>query len=90
MCPPETSGTVTLSFPTRTRSTGSGLAGGLALLPLLLLLALLPARRPRRDDQPVSSVGAGNVGGRGVVVAGALIAGVVGARCSARPPECCT
>ncbi|CAN5147377.1 DUF3367 domain-containing protein [soil metagenome] len=71
-------GTVTLSFESNTPYR-IGLAGGLALLPVLLLLALLPVRRPRRDDQPVSPWRPGASAAAAVVMAGALIAGVAGA-----------
>ena len=49
LIPPGTAGTVTLTFPSNTWYR-AGLAGGLALLPLLLLLALLPARRAPPDE----------------------------------------
>ena len=62
LVPAGTSGTVTLNFPSNALYR-AGLAGGLALLPVLLLLALLPARR-RVPDAPVRHVGAGPVGVR--------------------------
>jgi arabinofuranan 3-O-arabinosyltransferase len=74
--PAGTDGTITLSF----ESNGlyrAGLATGLALLPLLFLLALLPARRASTgrtqpwDPGPWATVG--------VVTAGALLAGIPGA-----------
>ncbi|MDR3658888.1 MAG: alpha-(1-_3)-arabinofuranosyltransferase, partial [Mycobacterium sp.] len=49
--PAGTAGTVTLTFALNTPYR-IGLFGGLALLPLLALLALLPARRPAPDDDP--------------------------------------
>lgn len=76
--PAGASTTVTLSFDSNTLYR-IGLAGGLALLPLLLLLALVPPRRPRRDDQPVAPWNPGPWAAAAVVVAGALIAGLVGA-----------
>jgi arabinofuranan 3-O-arabinosyltransferase len=48
--PPGTAGQVTLSFGSNTPYR-AGLIGGLALLPLLGLLALLPVRRPRPGDE---------------------------------------
>ena len=44
--PPGTAGAVTLEFPSNTPYR-AGLVGGLALLPLLALLAFLPVRSPR-------------------------------------------
>ena len=44
MVPAGTAGTVTLSFPSNA-TYRAGLVGGLALLPLLVLLAFLPVRR---------------------------------------------
>ncbi|WP_197413433.1 MULTISPECIES: DUF3367 domain-containing protein [unclassified Mycobacterium] len=84
--PPGTSGPVTLTFP----SNGSyrvGLIGGLALLPVLALLAFLPARRrqPPLDPVPVwrphaiavaaatLAVGAAISGLAGVVVVGCAL-----------------
>ncbi|WP_216636174.1 DUF3367 domain-containing protein [Mycobacterium sp. IS-3022] len=84
--PPGTSGPVTLSFP----SNGPyrvGLIGGLALLPVLALLAFLPARRrqPPLDPVPVwrphaiavaaatLAVGAAISGLAGVVVVGVAL-----------------
>lgn len=48
--PPGTVGPVTLSFTSNTLYR-AGLIGGLALLPLLALLAFLPVRRPRPEDE---------------------------------------
>ena len=75
--PAGTSGTVTLSFASNALYR-VGLAGGLALLPILAALALLPSRR-RRDDpvrpwapRPAPVIAA-------LIAMGALISGVVGA-----------
>ncbi|CAN5714835.1 DUF3367 domain-containing protein [soil metagenome] len=76
--PAGTEGTVTLSFGSNSLYR-AGLAGGLALLPMLLLMALLPARRPRTDRQPVRPWPAGPWVAAAVVLAGTLIAGVAGA-----------
>ena len=56
----------------------AGLAGGLALLPVLLLLALLPARR-RVPDAPVRTWAPGRWAFGAAVVVGAMISGLVGA-----------
>lgn len=80
--PPGTTGTVTLSFDSNTLYR-IGLAGGLALLPVLALLALLPVRR--RDDPGPSTVPPRTwrpgalAAGVGAVAAGALISGLAGA-----------
>ena len=69
-------GTITLSFP----SNGpfrAALGTGLALLPVLLLLALVPARRPERSA-PARPWDSGGAAAILVVVAAALIAGVTG------------
>jgi arabinofuranan 3-O-arabinosyltransferase len=82
--PAGTSGTITLSF-TPNSLYRVGLAGGLALLPLLALMAWWPQRRPR--DNPaarpwapglwaaVAALGAGAViaGAAGVAVFGAAL-----------------
>jgi arabinofuranan 3-O-arabinosyltransferase len=76
--PPGTAGTVTLTFG----SNGLyrlGLAGGLALLPLLALLTWWPARRRRRDDAAARAWASRRrqaaIAGLGV---GAVIAGAAG------------
>ncbi len=74
--PPGTSGTVTLTFPSNALYR-AGLAGGLALLPVLALLALLPARR--RGPTPVRPWAPGRWATVAVVAAGAAISGPVGA-----------
>jgi arabinofuranan 3-O-arabinosyltransferase len=75
--PAGTSGTVTLSFPSNALYR-AGLAGGLALLPVLLLLALLPARRTV-PDTPVRPWAPGVWAVGAAAVAGWMISGVVGA-----------
>ncbi|OHV00683.1 alpha-(1-_3)-arabinofuranosyltransferase [Mycobacterium talmoniae] len=78
--PAGTTGTVTLTFASNT-AYRIGLAGGLALLPLLALLAWWPARRPVRPGEPARPWTPGRwatllaVLGAGAVIAGA--AGVV-------------
>jgi arabinofuranan 3-O-arabinosyltransferase len=70
-------GTVTLSFP----SNGlyrTGLIVGLGLLPLLALLALVPARRPARPFGPARAWRPGWLGVAGLLAAGTMIAGVGG------------
>nr|WP_102141388.1 alpha-(1->3)-arabinofuranosyltransferase [Mycobacterium sp. QGD 101] len=75
--PAGTSGTVTLSFPSNTPYR-IGLFGGLGLLPILALLALVPARRVRVEE-PARPWRPGTVVASGAAVAaGALIAGVAG------------
>lgn len=71
-------GTLTLSFPSNTPYR-IGLFGGLALLPVLALLALLPTRRPG-SGQPVPTWSPRPLlVGAATVVAGGLISGVTGA-----------
>ena len=70
-------GTVTLSFPSNA-SYRAGLGFGLSLLPLLLLLALIPARRPVRADSPARPWSPGWAGVAGLLAVGAVIAGVGG------------
>ena len=75
--PPGARGTVTLSFP----SNGpyrTGLTVGLALLPLLLLMALLPARRRIPPYFPARPWRPGALGVAGMLAAAALIAGAGG------------
>lgn len=70
-------GTITLSFA----SNGpyrAGLITGLALLPLLLLMALLPARRPVSRYLPARTLSPGIFAAIGLLAAGAMIAGWVG------------
>ncbi len=75
--PAGTGGTITLTFASNSLYR-AGLGGGLALLPLLALLALLPARRPPRDDPPSRPWTLGPLAATGVLAAGAVIAGVAG------------
>ena len=75
--PPGESGTVTLSFP----SNGpyrTGLTVGLALLPLLLLLALMPARRTVPAHPSARPWQPGPLGAAALLAAGTVIAGVGG------------
>jgi arabinofuranan 3-O-arabinosyltransferase len=75
--PAGTQGTITLSF----NSNGpyrAGLIAGLALLPLLLLMALLPARRPVIPHHPARTLSPGIFGAIGLLAAGAMIAGWAG------------
>jgi arabinofuranan 3-O-arabinosyltransferase len=76
--PPGTSGTVTLHFGSNAVYR-AGIAGGLALLPILLLLALVPARRPPRPADPARPWQPGTVATSVAVVAvGAVVSGVAG------------
>ena len=76
--PAGTDGTVTLSFPSDT-TYRAGLIGGLALLPLLLVLSFVPTRgspepgQGARPWQPAVAVRAA-----GLIVAVAVISGVWG------------
>jgi arabinofuranan 3-O-arabinosyltransferase len=76
--PPGTSGPVTLSFASNTPYR-AGLIGGLALLPLLGLLAFLPVRRPRPADEPARPWQPGRVTTSVAVLAcAALVSGIAG------------
>ncbi|WP_235633048.1 alpha-(1-_3)-arabinofuranosyltransferase [Mycolicibacterium fluoranthenivorans] len=76
--PAGTSGPLTLTFPSNA-AYRLGLFGGLALLPILALLALLPIRRPR-GGEPVRTWAPGPVPtGIAVVAAGGVISGITGA-----------
>ncbi|WP_161976341.1 alpha-(1-_3)-arabinofuranosyltransferase [Mycolicibacterium sp. CH28] len=70
-------GTVTLSFPLN-RIYRIGLAVGLSLLPLLVLLTLVPPRRPPARWAPARPWGSALLAGAGALVAGGLIAGIAG------------
>jgi arabinofuranan 3-O-arabinosyltransferase len=70
-------GTMTVSFPSN-RGYRIGLAAGLSLLPLLLLLALVPPRRRPADRDPARPWTLPVLAGAGVLAAGGLIAGVGG------------
>jgi arabinofuranan 3-O-arabinosyltransferase len=76
--PPGTSGPVTLTFELNGWYR-AGLIGGLALLPLLALLAFVPVRRPRAPDEP-SRVWHPHavVVSAATLIAGAVISGVAG------------
>jgi arabinofuranan 3-O-arabinosyltransferase len=74
--PAGTSGTMTLTFAPNSLYR-AGLAGGLALLPLLALMAWWPQRR-RRHDPPARPWPPGPWAAVAVLTAGAVIAGVVG------------
>jgi len=75
--PAGTQGAITLSFGSNA-TYRAGLFGGLALLPLLFLLAVVPARRPVAPDPPAQPWSPGLLAGAGLLAAGALIAGVGG------------
>jgi arabinofuranan 3-O-arabinosyltransferase len=76
--PPGTSGTVTLAFTSNTLYR-TGLIGGLALLPLLGLLAFLPVRRRRPPDAMARPWQPGPAAaGVATAATGAVIAGVAG------------
>jgi arabinofuranan 3-O-arabinosyltransferase len=71
-------GPITLTFSSNTLYR-TGLIGGLALLPLLALLAFLPVRRQRPPDEPALPWRPGPaVAGTAVLTAGAVIAGIAG------------
>jgi arabinofuranan 3-O-arabinosyltransferase len=76
--PAGTSGTITLTFAPNSLYR-AGLAGGLALLPLLALMAWWAPRRRPRDDPPARPWAPGPWAMPAVLTAGAVIAGVVGA-----------
>ena len=76
--PAGTAGHVTLSFTSNTPYR-AGLIGGLALLPLLALLAFLPVRRPPPSDEPPRPWQPGRVTTSvAVVAAAAVISGIAG------------
>ncbi len=76
--PPGTEGPVTLTFESNTLYR-AGLIGGLALLPVLALLAFLPARRRADPDQPARVWRPGRWPTSAAVLAvGAVISGVAG------------
>jgi arabinofuranan 3-O-arabinosyltransferase len=75
--PAGTSGTITLAFVSNSWYR-AGLLGGLALLPLLALLAWWPARRRLDEDAPARPWTVGRWGAVAVLAAGAVIAGVAG------------
>ena len=71
-------GTITLTFASNTLYR-VGLVVGLALLPLLAMLALWRRRREHRDDAAAQPWSPGPWAAVSVLAAGALIAGVAGA-----------
>ncbi|OCB33127.1 hypothetical protein A5675_22805 [Mycobacterium malmoense] len=75
--PPGDPGTITLTFPPNAPYR-AGLAFGLALLPLLALLALWRTRRGRLDDAPARPWAPGPWAAVAVLVCGAVIAGAAG------------
>ncbi|KUI07245.1 hypothetical protein AU192_00550 [Mycobacterium lehmannii] len=76
--PPGTAGPVTLSFPTNVPYR-AGLIGGLALLPVLALLAFLPMRRRAAQAEPVPVWRPRPVAvGAAALAVGAAISGVAG------------
>ncbi len=76
--PPGTAGPVTLSFTSNTLYR-AGLIGGLALLPLLALLAFLPVRRPQFTDEAPRPWHPGHVATNVAVVATvSVISGIPG------------
>jgi arabinofuranan 3-O-arabinosyltransferase len=70
-------GTITLTFASNSLYR-AGLALGLALLPVLALLAFWRTRRRRADDPPARPWAPGAWAAVGVLAAAAVIAGVVG------------
>jgi len=75
--PAGTGGTVTLEFASNT-TYRIGLAGGLALLPLLLVLVLIPARRPVPAVPAAVRSPRWWVAAAGCIGVGALIGGIGG------------
>ena len=76
--PPGTEGPVTLAFASNALYR-AGLIGGLALLPLLALLAFVPVRRRVESDTPARVWAPGRVSASVAVLAvGAAISGVAG------------
>jgi len=70
-------GTITLSFESNA-AYRTGLIGGLALLPLLLLLGMVPARRPVAPESSSRVWSPGAAATIGLLAAAAVIAGVGG------------
>jgi arabinofuranan 3-O-arabinosyltransferase len=77
MVPAGNPGTITLTFASNSLYW-AGLALGLALLPLLALLALWRTRQRRADDAPAQPWAPGAWAAVGVLAAGAVIAGAAG------------
>jgi arabinofuranan 3-O-arabinosyltransferase len=76
--PAGTSGPIILTFPSNA-AYRVGLFGGLALLPILALLALLPVRRPRAGAPARPWQPGPVVVGAAALAAGTVISGVPGA-----------
>ena len=70
-------GTITLTFPSNA-AYRTGLAVGLSLLPVLLLLALVPRRRPQPVREPAQPWAVPLLVTAAVLAAGAVIAGIGG------------
>ncbi|WP_374023341.1 alpha-(1-_3)-arabinofuranosyltransferase family protein [Mycobacterium sp. HNNTM2301] len=75
--PPGNPGTITLTFPSNAPYR-AGLAVGLALLPLLAMLALWRTRSRRTGDAPAQPWNPGALATVAVVAAAAVIAGAAG------------
>ncbi|PIB79149.1 alpha-(1-_3)-arabinofuranosyltransferase [Mycobacterium celatum] len=75
--PAGTSGPITLTFAPNSAYRG-GLAGGLALLPLLVLMALWRGRRRPPDDSPAQPWAPGRWAAVAMLGAGVVIAGAAG------------
>lgn len=75
--PAGAAGTVTLSFGPNA-AYRAGLSAGLALLPMLLLMVLLPTRRPEPDLPAAPPREPGAVAALGVAAAGLLLGGPAG------------
>jgi arabinofuranan 3-O-arabinosyltransferase len=76
--PPGAAGTITLYFGSNAVYR-AGIAGGLALLPILLLLALVPARCPPPPTDPARPWQPGNaVTAVAVLAVGAVVSGIAG------------
>jgi arabinofuranan 3-O-arabinosyltransferase len=71
-------GTITIDFPSNEQYR-AGLVIGLALLPLLFALALIPGRRTRPDQQATAPYRSRIGGAVGTLLVGAIIAGIAGA-----------
>ena len=70
-------GTITLTFPSNA-AYRTGLAVGLSLLPVLLLLALLPRRGPPQVRDPARPWAVPLLASAAVLAAGAVVAGIGG------------
>ena len=70
-------GIITVSFPSNS-TYRAGLTAGLSLLPLLVLMVLVPARRPAGIMPAAQPWSPGPLGAGGLLAAGTLIAGPAG------------